>query len=218
MALMGALAFSTLFGPACAGPTASDVEEGFVSLFDGETLDGWTLARPRGEGYIVRDGLLICPDGGGGNLFTEKEYSDFIFRFEFRLEEGSNNGVGIRAPLGGDAAYAGMEIQILDDYAPKYAELQPWQYHGSLYGVAAARRGVLKTAGEWNRMEVGAVGRQIHVILNGENILDFDLDSVADPEILEKHPGLQREKGHVGFLGHNDYVEFRNIRIKDVSR
>lgn len=189
-----------------------------MSLFDGETLDGWTLARPRGEGYIVRDGLLICPDGGGGNLFTEKEYSDFIFRFEFRLEEGSNNGVGIRAPLGGDAAYAGMEIQILDDYAPKYAELQPWQYHGSLYGVAAARRGVLKTAGEWNRMEVGAVGRQIHVILNGENILDFDLDSVADPEILEKHPGLQREKGHVGFLGHNDYVEFRNIRIKDVSR
>lgn len=216
--LIAALAFCTQLSCAESESAPPPAEEEFVSLFDGETLDGWTLARPRGEGYLVRDGLLICPEGGGGNLFTEKEYSDFIFRFEFRLDEGSNNGVGIRAPLGGDAAYAGMEIQILDDYADKYANLQPWQFHGSLYGVAPARRGALKPAGEWNQMEVSAIGRRIQVAVNDQEILDVDLDDVTDPEILEKHPGLQRKSGHVGFLGHNDYVEFRNIRIKDLSR
>lgn len=216
--IAGLVFWGPLLGAGGASPVPSPAdEEGFVSLFDGKTLDGWTLSRPRGEGYMVRDGLLICPEGGGGNLFTEKEYANFVFRFEFRLREGSNNGVGIRAPLEGDAAYAGMEIQILDDYAPKYSNLKPWQFHGSLYGVVPARRGALKPPGEWNQQEISAIGRRIKVTLNGHTTLDVDLDTVTDPEILQKHPGLQRERGHIGFLGHNDYVEFRNIRIKNLG-
>ena len=97
---------------------AAPAEPGFTTLFNGKDLTGWKLVGQEGRGYIVEDGLLECPADGGGNLFTEKEYANFVFRFEFKLEEGSNNGIGIRAPYEGDAAYQGMEIQILDYDAP----------------------------------------------------------------------------------------------------
>jgi hypothetical protein len=191
-------------------------EPGFVSLFDGQTLNGWTLVGQHGPGYIVKDGMIVCPKGGGGNLYTEKEYSNFIFRFEYRLEPGGNNGVGIRAPLEGDAAYVGMEIQILDNEHPQYKDLRPAQYHGSVYDVIPAKRGYVKKPGEWNTEEIRAEGRRIQVTVNGTVILDADLDSVKDPEVLKKHPGLLRKSGHIGFLGHDEYVEFRNIRIKEL--
>src|ERR1035438_2601484 len=88
---------------------------GFTPLFDGKTLKGWKLVGGHGPGYVVRDNKIVCPAEGGGNLFTEKEFGNFVFRFEFVLTAGANNGIGIRAPYEGDAAYQGMEIQILDD-------------------------------------------------------------------------------------------------------
>ena len=194
-------------------------EEGFVPLFDGKSLQGWQSVEKVGEGYLVENGVLICPAEGGGNLFTEREYSDFVLRFEFRLQEGSNNGVGIRAPLVGDAAYHGLEIQVLDNHSPRYKDkLRPAQYHGSVYDLAPAKRGFLKPTGEWNQEEIRAVGRQITVTLNGTVIVDFDLDSVTDPQALEKHPGVARSSGYIGFLGHGTKVEFRNIRIKEIRR
>jgi len=196
----------------CAGE-----EQGFVQLFNGKDLTGWTLVHGKGPGYVVENGILVAPEDGGGNLYTEKQYSDFVFRFEFRLSTNGNNGLGIRAPLEGDAAYQGMEIQILDDYGPAYkGRLKPAQYHGSIYDVVPARTGHLKPAGEWNQEEVTASGRRITVKLNGTVIVDADLDSVKDPAILEKHPGLARASGHIGFLGHNTRMEFRNIRIKEL--
>ena len=79
--------------------SAQDTEPGFVPLFDGKTLQGWKLLGKTGDGYLVRDGKIVCPPKGGGNLLTEKEYADFILRFEFRLESGSNNGLAIRSPM-----------------------------------------------------------------------------------------------------------------------
>lgn len=196
---------------------AADPEPGFIALFDGRTLDGWTLVSQKGPGYRVENGVLVCPADGGGNLFTTKEYANFIFRFEFRLEEGSNNGVGIRSPLAGDAAYAGMEIQILDDTAPRYqGRLKPTQYHGSIYDLVAAKQGFLKPKGEWNSEEIVANGRKITVKLNGSVIVDTDLGSITDSEVLKKHPGVSRTAGHIGFLGHGTRVEFRNIRIREI--
>jgi hypothetical protein len=192
-------------------------EKGFVSLFDGKTLKGWTGSL---KGYAVEDGAIVCLKKGGGNLFTEKEYADFVLRFEFKLETGSNNGLGIRAPLEGNAAYVGMELQILDDAAAQYRKLQPYQYHGSVYGVAPAKRGHLKSVGEWNEQEVTCIGRQLKVVLNGETIVDVDLDKVAPAGKTidgQNHPGLKRTKGHIGFLGHGSRVEFRNLRIKEIT-
>ncbi len=195
----------------------NNLEPGFVSLFDGRTTKGWMLVRGRGPGYVVKDGVLVCPLEGGGNLLTEKEYSNFIFRFEFRTEPGGNNGVGIRTPREGDAAYAGMEIQILDDAHEKYkGKIKSEQHHGSVYDVIPARTGFLKPAGEWNTEEIMADGSRIRVTLNGVIILDADLETVREVAVLKKHPGLKRTSGHIGFLGHGSLVEFRNIRIREL--
>ncbi len=211
---MNRLLLTILIAPAmlCAA------ESGFVSLFNGKNLDGWTLKGGSGRGYVVENGVLVCPKDGGGNLLTNGEYADFIFRFEFKLAEGSNNGVGIRAPWEGDIAYTGMEIQILDHDAPVYkGKLRPAQHHGSIYDVVPAKPAPFKPLGEWNQEEIRAVGRRITVVLNGTTILDADLNDVKDPAVLKRHPGLLRPGGHIGFLGHNSRVEFRNIRVKSLD-
>jgi hypothetical protein len=187
-------------------------------LFDGKTLTGWTGAV---DGYEVRDGAICCNPKTGGKLFNLNEYSDFALRFEFLLTPGANNGLAIRAPLQGDPAYDGIELQILDDTAAAYKDLQPYQYNGSAYGIAAARRGFAETVGEWNEQVVRCEGRQITVTLNGEKILDIDLDEAAPQgKTLDgkSHPGLARNFGHIGFLGHGSDVRFRNICVLNLSR
>ena len=192
-------------------------EAGFAPLFNGTDLSGWVISNPYGPGYIVENKSIVCPVDGGGNLFTERQFANFILRFEFRLQEGSNNGIGIRAPLEGDAAYVGMEIQILDHDAPVYrGKLHPAQYHGSIYDVVPAKTGYLRKTGEWNDEEILADGRHIRVTLNGTVIVDANLDSVTDPAVLKKHPGLARTTGHIGLLGHHSRVEFRNLRVKEL--
>jgi hypothetical protein len=199
----------------CVPVLAQNVEPGFQSLFNGKDLDGWILVGKHGPGYMVENGGIVCPANGGGNLFTTQEYANFVLRFEFKLEQASNNGIGIRAPLEGDAAYRGMEIQILDHDAPVYqGKLKPAQYHGSIYDVVAAKTGFLKPVGQWNAEEIVASGRRITVRLNGSVIVDASLDEVKDPEILKRHPGLQRTSGHIGLLGHDSRVEFRNLRVQ----
>ena len=217
MSKTACVAAITLTAGILLGALPAPAEPGFTTLFNGKDLAGWKLVEPEGRGYIVENGLLECPADGGGNLFTEKEYANFVFRFEFKLEEGSNNGIGIRAPYEGDAAYQGMEIQILDNDAPIYrGKLRPAQYHGSIYDVVPAKTGFLKPTGEWNEEEITARGRQITVKLNGHTIVDANLDSVTDPAVLKKHPGLARTTGHVGFLGHGPArVWFRNVRVKN---
>jgi len=193
-------------------------KEGFKMLFDGKDLDQWTGNK---EGYLVQDGnIVVNPgNGSGGNLYTEGEYGNFIFRFQFQLTPGANNGIGIRAPLQGDAAYVGMEIQVLDNTAEMYKNLHPYQYHGSVYGVIPAKRGYLKPVGEWNEEEIRAVGPKIKVTLNGHVIVDGDIDqaSINGTADHKSHPGLKNKKGHIGFLGHGSVVRFRDIRIKDLG-
>lgn len=188
---------------------------GYVSLFDGKTLTGWTGAT---DGYAVVDGAIQCQPGKGGNLLTEKDFADFTLRMEFRLPAGGNNGVGIRAPAMGHVATEGIEIQILDNTASKYKTLAPYQYHGSVYGLIPAQRGYLREVGVWNDHEITCVGRQITVRLNGTTIVDGDLDAALLHGAMDgkDHPGARRTSGRVGFLGHNDPVAFRHIRIREI--
>jgi len=200
--------------PSANPPLAAPDAEGFISLFNGKDLAGWVGDV---KGYSAEDGAIRCMPGKGGNLYTARQFGDFIFRFEFMLQPGTNNGIAIRAPLTGDAAYAGMEIQVLDDTSPKFADIQPWQAHGSIYNLVAAKKGHLKPAGQWNTEEIRAVGAKVAVVLNGVTIVDADLDEVrktTDPKTIRIHPGMDRMIGHIGFLGHGDRVDFRNLRIK----
>ncbi len=205
-------------------------EDGFTPLFNGKDLTGWVYGtrsgapNKSGKGYQIENGVLFTTKDDGGNLFTEKEYGDFILRFEFRLTENANNGIGIRAPLEGDAAYVGMEIQVLDDSGSQYTKLQPAQYHGSVYQMFPAKRGFQKPVGEWNTEEIAVKGRQVKVTLNGVTIVDANLDEVKEEAVLARHRnlsapegsrGIANTKGHIGFLGHGAHVDFRNIRVKE---
>lgn len=199
----------------------SDTEkkEGFKVLFDGTNMHEWIGNT---KAYFIENGeMMVDPKrGGDGNLYSKDEYSDFDFRFEFQLTPGANNGLGIRAPLTGDGAYAGTELQILDNDADIYKDLKEYQYHGSAYGIIAAKRGFLKPLGEWNYQEVYLKGSKLKVILNGTVILDGDLAEASKNGTADKreHPGLSRTKGHIGFLGHGSPLKFRNIRIKDLTQ
>lgn len=200
------------------GLTQEEITDGFESLFNGKNLDGW---QGNLTDYYADNGEMVVDPkmGGHGNIYTAKEYSDFNFRFEFQLTPAANNGLGIRAPLEGDAAYVGMEIQILDDSDPVYANLHEYQYHGSVYGVIPAKRGFQKPVGEWNTEEVIVKGTHIKVILNGVTIVDGDIKEASKNGTLDgkDHSGLLREKGYIGFLGHGAELKFRNLRIKDLS-
>ena len=194
----------------------SEKQEGFEMLFDGTNLDSWMNNT---DAYSISEEgtLAVVPiKGSGGNLYTKEEYADFIYRFEFRLTPGANNGIGIRAPLGKDAAYAGMEIQVLDDGAEIYKNIEAYQHHGSVYGVIPAKQGYLRPVGEWNEEEIYVKGNHVRVTLNGTVIVDGDIAEASKNGTLDhkEHPGLKRTTGHIGFLGHGSEVHFRNIRVK----
>jgi hypothetical protein len=194
---------------------AQEAKEGFSLLFDGTHINEWTGNT---VGYVIKEGALVVnpENGSGGDLFTKNEYGDFIYRFDFQLTPGANNGIGIHAPLQGDAAYLGMEVQVLDSEDPQYANLQPYQYHGSVYGVMPAKRGFLRPIGEWNNEEIMVKGTKIKVTLNGTVILEGDYMAASKNGTIDhnQHPGLLNKTGHIGFLGHGDILRFKNMRIK----
>jgi hypothetical protein len=189
--------------------------EGFACIFDGQSLTGWQGAT---ADYEVVDGAIQCKPGRGGNLYTEQEYGDFVVRLQFRLPPGGNNGLAIRYPGAGNPAYDAMtELQVLDNTAAKYARLDPRQYHGSAYGMAAAARGYLRPTGTWNYQEVTVRGSRIQVDLNGTRILDADLAEITDYMADSPHPGKDRRSGYFGFAGHSDPVAFRAVEIKSLD-
>lgn len=193
-------------------------------LFNGKDLTGWTGDT---EGYFAKDGVLVCKPGGKV-LQTDKDYGDFAFSFEFKLEESGNNGIGIRVPENGRPAQDGLEIQILDTEGSKYGGeaivdgkprklswLKPWQVHGSVYGHVPAKTGYLKPVGEWNQETIIAIDDHIMVILNGAVILDTFLEEHAPLEA--GFNGRRNRTGRIVFAGHTDPMEFRNIKLADLS-
>jgi len=187
--------------------------EGFTSIFNGKDFEGWQGATAN---YEVVDGAIRCQKGKGGVLYTKAEYADFQVALEFKLPKNGNNGLAIRYPGGSaDGAYIGMtELQVLDD---EYKGIDPRQAHGSAYGMVAAVRGYQRPIGEWNYQLTTVKGSTITVELNGTTILDADLSKVTEYLGKKPHAGKDRTAGFFGFCGHNDAVEFRNVRIKTLK-
>ena len=191
----------------------SDNDKGYQTLFNGKDLSGWHGAV---NNYEVVDGSIMCKKGKGGTLYAKEEYGDFSFRFEFQLPPGGNNGIAVRSPGKGDPAWEAYEIQVLDDTAKKYAKLQPYQFHGSVYGLAPAQRGALLPVGEWNKQEITYKGSNIRVTLNETTILHQDISKIDLTKVKKVPKGVNRSKGFIGFAGHSDPVKFRNVRIKSL--
>lgn len=211
--------------------TAEEKAQGFELLFDGKDMSKWEGDI---EGYAPLNGTINVNSNFGGNLYTKKEFTDFVYRFEFRfLAPGVNNGVGIRTPEGVDAAYDAMcELQILDHDDPIYANLREYQVHGSIYGVVPARRIVHKPLGEWSYEEITVKGDHITVTVNGETIVDANVreacqghnvapdGSDRNPYTVDhrNHPGMFNPKGHISFCGHGQGLQFKNVRVLDLSK
>ncbi len=198
-----------------AGGIGKKPDAGFTSIFNGVDFSGWLGPVIRNS---VKDGAILSSHG---TIYTTETYGDFIMRLEFKLPAGGNNGLAIRYPGSGDAAYAGLcELQILDNTHPTYKDLDPRQFHGSAYSMAAAHRGYLRPVGQWNYQEVTVKGFAITVELNGTRILDTDI-STLDPTNFMKEPGqyrgLNRTSGYVGFAGYGMPVHFRKIQIKRLN-
>ena len=193
-------------------------DDGFVELVNGKDLSNWQNAV---DSYEVVDGAIRCKKGKGGDLLSKEEYEDCLIRVEFKLPHAGNNGIALRTPLGGHSASDGFEIQVLDsdgynaDQAAKGKPLlQPYQYHGSLYHCVGAKHGYLRPVGTWNYEEIEVRGNRIKVTLNGTKILDVDCDTFDRTQIAHPPKGLDHRKGHIGFAGHTDPVEFRSFKVK----
>jgi hypothetical protein len=194
-----------------AQPTDKDAPEGFESLFNGKDLTGWKVNKGGNRAIWGADhGILFVNGRGGGWLMTEKEYADFEIWLEYKMPKHGNSGVALRSPMEGDPAYVGMEIQLLDD--ADYKGLRPAQYTGSIYDVVPPSQHVGKPAGEWNKMRIIAKGRQVIVEHNGVKVVDANLDEHKNR--ADKHPGLLRQKGHLGLQSHDGRVEFRKLYVK----
>ena len=204
-------------------------ETGFVPLFNGKDLDGWSDMK---HVYKAEDGMIVFEGGKDvfGNLFYHRPFTNFVARFEFKMKYHGNNGFGVRAGqecfdggalVGGyraerDAAYNGMEIQILDNICGRDRKLKSWQFHGSIYGVVAAQHGAAKPLGEWNCEEVTVDGDNVTVVLNGKTILACSIEDVEKTPDGLPHPGLHNKSGYIGFLGHTEPTWIRNVRIKEL--
>ena len=196
-----------------ANKAASQDGEGYKTLFNGKDLEGWQGAVANHE---VKDGAIVLKAGKGGTLYSKDEYTDFSFRFEFKLPPGGNNGVAARYSGKGDPAWDAFEIQTLDNTADKYKKLQPYQFHGSIYGLVPAKRGYLRPLGEWNNQEIIFKGSHVKVILNGWTIVDKDLSTIDLSKVKKVPKGVELTKGYIGFAGHGDPVQMRNVRIKSL--
>ncbi|MFM7151397.1 MAG: DUF1080 domain-containing protein [Gemmataceae bacterium] len=203
-----------LFVPAARAEDSATIPEGFTPLFNGKDLKGWKVHGGKLGSWSADNGLLFVSGGGGGWLMTEKQYGDFELRLEFKVPRGGNSGVALRSPMEGDPAYTGMEIQILDD--PSYKGLQVWQHTGSIYGVVPAKKIATKAVGQWNDYRIVCKGRKVTIELNGERIVDANLDDHTEKH-AKAHPGILRAKGHIGLQEHGGKVEFRNVWIKELN-
>jgi hypothetical protein len=194
------------------------VPEGFTPLFDGKSLDGWK-ATGKADAWAAENGAIVCKGGGGGWLLTEKEFGDFELRLEYRwAKPGGNSGIALRTPPKGDPAYVGLEIQLIDDEGWETvhkSKLADYQHTGSIYDVQPAKGRANKPIGEWNAVRIVCQGRKVRVEQNGEVLVDANLDDYERK--FARHPGLKRDRGHVGFQSYNIRVEFRNVAVKELK-
>lgn len=201
--------------------------DGFVPLFPREgdpkgwVVGAWNDVSKREESvWLIRDGVLHGGDPRGTWLMSEREYGDFIVEFEFKLGTNGNSGFAMRAPMKGDPAFDGLELQMADfRYNPKAKDSE---LTGGLYRALAPSKQVYKP-GEWNSYHIELRGSRVVVILNGEKIQDADLSAYSEP--VKRHDNTlasplkdRPRRGHIGFQelsrGQDHHSMIRHARIK----
>ncbi|MHB8861412.1 MAG: 3-keto-disaccharide hydrolase [Pirellulaceae bacterium] len=202
-------------GDASASLALSNVqvtETGFTSLFNGRDLSEWEGGGSDASScWIVQDGLLQCTGADGPWLRSRNQFGNFTLRLEYRVQAGGNSGVYVRVPADGDhhGQDAGIEVQILDDYSPRYRDLQPYQFSASLYAIAPATPGSAYRAGAWNSLEIHCHDDRYKISHNGQVVVDVSQNDY--PELTER-----LTKGFLGLQNHSEAVWFRHLRIRSL--
>lgn len=160
---------------------------------------------------------------GGGSIWTKKQFGDFVLNLQFKLEKGTNSGIFIRTADIKNPVQTGIEVQLLDSYG----KTAPGKHDcGAIYDCLAPSKNMTKKPGQWNRMTITAKANQIKVVMNGQQIINMDLNQWTEPG---KNPDGTKNKyktaykdmpriGHIGFQDHGKPVWFRNIKIKPLDK
>lgn len=198
--------------------TAAALRPGGWRPLLGESLAGclfpegaWTLS----EGVLARTGK--------GDLWTKARFGDFLLQLDFKLAPGTNSGVFLRTGEIAQWLHTAIEVQILDSHGKQAPSKHDC---GAIYDCLEPARNAVRPAGEWNRLRVVAAGPRILVALNGERIIDMDLERWTE---AGKNPDGSKNKfrtaykempreGHLGFQDHGNPVWFRNLRIRELPR
>lgn len=183
--------------------SAAERETGFISLFNGRNLDGWTVMGRNKNGFQVIDGVIEYVEQNGGGLQSRDRYDNFILRYDYKIGPNCNNGVHLRAPRSNRASKIGFEIQMFGDHGVTPNKNST----GSVYDVIAPTVNASKPSGEWNTMEIMVMGSYLRVTMNGQVVQNIDFD---DHEELK----YRLRDGFIRITDHNDYVAWKNIRIK----
>lgn len=184
----------------------SSSQNEWISLFDGNTLDGWTPVGS--DGWRVDDENIVgtASRGESGWLRSNETFDDFELELEYWLGAESNSGVFIRADSNGDDSGKGLlEIQLLDDTAEKFSAINPAQHSGSLYGLIAARPTILPMPNEWHTLSVKVDGNELQVSIDSQRVLDGEI------------PPERQASGHIGLQLYSSQVRFRNVRLRKLE-
>jgi len=185
-------------------------EKPWQTLFNGKDLAGWTVQDGKLDNWTALNGVLTTQGKDKGWLMTEKEYTDYEVRLEYRMVLRTNSGVALRTPLAQNPVTKGLEIQIIDDaHEPN---LKPDQASGALFGIIPSIRPLTRPPAEWNHMRIALQGQHLIVDLNGHRVLDADLDNYK--QFSQKHPGLLQNKGRIGLQSYANRCEFREIFVR----
>ena len=204
--------------PAAVAP-AQPAVAGTKVLFDGANLNNWGT-KPDST-VKVEDGAIHITKGSG-DVWSKDQYGDFVLDLEYKVSPGANSGVFIRNPTPGDW-YAGQEIQVLDSFGHNIPDVHD---AGANYDVMAPSKNMARKAGEWNQMRITAKGQNVQVELNGERVLDQNLDLWTQ---AGKNPDGSGNKfkaaykdmpkvGHIELQEHDGAeVWYRNIKIRELK-
>ncbi len=212
-------------------------KEGWVSLFDGKTTNGWRgydMDSFPAKGWEVVDGTLHVigsgkgeAGGGGGDIITVKKYKNFELSLEWKVSEGGNSGIFYLVKEVPDQAIwkSSPEMQILDNERHPDAKLgvNGNRAAGSLYDLLPGKFEAVKPAGEWNKVEVMVYKGTVVHFVNGEKVLEYHLwtDDWKNMVMKSKFKDYEdflnpAEEGYIGLQDHGDDVWFRNIKIKEL--
>jgi hypothetical protein len=207
-----------------ANVSAAD-DTGFVTLFNGKDLSGWTMGPDRS--WMVEDGVITLKrqnydskEHNADYLWAAEPFGDFIVELEFKIPENANSGIYLRAADRNNPVPTGLEVQVANSYGR--TNLSRTGTAGAIYDCQAPSTNAIKAPGDWNHYRITCLGSKIEVVLNGVRVIDMDLDQWSEPN---KNPDGSKNKfdtalknfarkGYFGFQDHGRPVWYRNVRVK----